>query len=415
MELNELKNKKVLLLSGNSMGTGGATRFTIDLYNFLKKYSKDVKVLFNSSVNKKMIQLNPHNMNQNDAIYFDFKTEYEYNNEYDLCVITTVPHKTNHKTLIKKNFIDLLKKITCKKIFLEVGHNTTCYNCTMYHQAEKNSDEDNQYAREFFENIDFVIAHTNNGMFSKYLKKQKINIPLKEALMVATNFDELRDSIDKHDKVDRLVYFAGRPCVYKGLYVILDFHKNYLMKNNYCTIFEGGDGGRRVFDTIYKNKETRETHSHIINNLNGSEPYNFNNPGGPLQFNGPYVRMEMLSRMSKAKFGCFFSYFGRADEGGPFENVFNEMLCAGIIPIVRKEFYECAHINRFYIKNIKPEDMGLLIYDESNENNVKKLIVLMDKLDQDKDLYNQYLEKGYSFFKKLLDMDVILEELVKQF
>ena len=39
----------------------------------------------------------------------------------------------------------------------------------------------------------------------------------------------------------------------------------------------------------------------------------------------------------------------------------------------------------------------------------------MDKLDQDKDLYNQYLEKGYSFFKKLLDMDVILEELVKQF
>ena len=91
------------------------------------------------------------------------------------------------------------------------------------------------------------------------------------------------------------------------------------------------------------------------------------------------------------------------------------MLCAGIIPIVRKEFYECAHINRFYIKNTKPEDMGLLIYDENNENNVKKLIALMNKLDQDKDLYNQYLEKGYSFFKKLLDMDVILEELVKQF
>ena len=252
-------------------------------------------------------------------------------------------------------------------------------------------------------------------MFSKYLKKQKIDIPLKEALMVATNFDELSNSINKLDKIDRLVYFAGRPCVYKGLYVILNFHKNYLMKNNYCTVFEGGDGGRRVFDTIYKNKETRETHDHIINNLNGSQPYDFNNQGGPLQFNGPYVRMEMLSRMSQAKFGCFFSYFSRADEGGPFENVFNEMLCAGIIPIIRKEFYECAHVNRFYIKNIKPEDIGLLIYDESNEESVKELIVLMDKLDQDKDLYNQYLEKGYSFFKKLLDMDVILEELVKQF
>ena len=388
----------ILIINGIRMSGLGCRQFSLDIYNYVK------------------------DIHQTDFVVYDLKTNIDYN-KYDLCIITTVPKKTDGKKFIN-GFLDTLEKLECKKVFLEVSHQISFRKCFYYKE---------EYRDNFLKNIDLIINHIDYGRYKEFLDESNYKGILKKSLMVTTDYDKLREQIPVSKKEDNLVMWIGRPVVYKGIYKSIDFCKNYLLKNNYvCTHF-GVDNGKRMFDLMYKGGEygwkkgwheldvplQKQHIPHDFLKLNidkdSKQVIDMNNTN-QVQLLGKYTRETIIPYLSKCKFGLFLSYIPR--EEGPIENTFNEFICSGTVPIVLKEWFEEVQINGLFLKDYNPEDIGLIILDVNKQ---QECLNKMNELRNNEELYNQYVINGYNFFKGVLDtsvigkhlIDVILETLYK--
>ena len=128
----------------------------------------------------------------------------------------------------------------------------------------------------------------------------------------------------------------------------------------------------------------------------------------PAMIFGLYNREAALKRLAKAKFGMFFSYLGE-EYSGPLEIAFLEMVAAGTVPVIRKDLYDTAQFNGDRLSNYKPEEVGLIIYDEEHPDDC---VNVMKTLDYSDELYRTYLNRVTSFCKANFDRKVILKRVL---
>lgn len=423
----------VIMLMGRGTEGTGNTRITIELERYIKSIGHNVKTI--TSVDKAWGR---HLSQINDFVPFKFMTgAYQDGANYDLCIITSVPPKVKKsakikadETLLKKfedtqgaiyrGFIDTLKSLKdkgTKIVYLQVDHKI--------HSISRNFYALEEYTKEFFSLLDRIVIHDLQNDFCKKFLDRKVrplgcdNFDLEEQLAISCDYDEVAKIIKPHTKINKLCYFIGRSATWKGWTNFRELHENYLKSKGYISVIEGIELSINAKDNLYLKENGKYTEPRpdnifrIGNNLpeNETVEYLVDNPE---EFRyksafvyGPFVRNEALNRVAIAKFGMFFSFLGE-QYGGPLENTFLEIVATGTIPVIRKELWRAAKFNDTKFMNYSPRDIGIIVYDEEHPN---KCVQLMEQLDNDDILYNEYISRCQAFCRSQFDRKIIMERL----
>lgn len=423
----------VIMLMGRGTEGTGNTRITIELERYIKSIGHNVKTI--TSVDKAWGR---HLSQINDFVPFKFMTgAYQDGANYDLCIITSVPPKVKKsakikadETLLKKfedtqgaiyrGFIDTLKSLKdkgTKIVYLQVDHKI--------HSISRNFYALEEYTKEFFSLLDRIVIHDLQNDFCKKFLDRKVrplgcdNFDLEEQLAISCDYDEVAKIIKPHTKINKLCYFIGRSATWKGWTNFRELHENYLKSKGYISVIEGIELSINAKDNLYLKENGKYTEPRpdnifrIGNNLpeNETVEYLVDNPE---EFKyksafvyGPFVRNEALNRVARAKFGMFFSFLGE-QYGGPLENTFLEIVATGTIPVIRKELWRAAKFNDTKFMNYSPRDIGIIVYDEEHPN---KCVQLMEQLDNDDILYNEYISRCQAFCRSQFDRKIIMGRL----
>ena len=404
----------VLLVLGRGVEGCGVTRFTIELYNYLKT-NNDVDIL--ASIDKKWGRDKAQ-----EIIYIPHKfinSVWTSEKKYDVCIITSVPAKDKNDeafTKVSTNFIETLKSLNCRLVYTQCDNKISSINRNFYH--------DQRYMNEFFSIIDRIMVHNLNADFvKKFIDKHSLRghkFTVGQQVLISTDFDELNSEITKSDKLDKTCWFVGRSAQWKGWREFRDFHTNYLKDDGYVSVIEGielsinakqdlsdpdilKNENRYVWrtDGLYETGQIGYDVNYVSNNID-----EFRNK--PILIYGPYNRIEALNRVNKAKFGMFFTFTG-PEFGGQIEITFLEIVGAGTVPVIRKELWDHAFFNDTWLKDLgTSEDLGIVVYDSEHPS---QCLELMDKLNSDDVLYNEYLNKCLAFCKSQFDRTYIIKRL----
>lgn len=390
---------KITLVMGRGIEGTGNTRITIEFYEYLKSLGNDVEILANSEKNWGRKNSQVHNI-----IEYNFKkgvnSEYRKDDEY--IIIMSVPAK-NFTEQGKENFMKFLEDRPNSKIaYLQVDHKL--------HSVNRNFYSDKQYMERLFVNLSPIVINHNikNDFAQKFLFRHNLNVNLKSQEMISCNFGSQDYVFDKSNKVDGLCYFIGRSAGWKGWIEFKDLHYNHLMKHGFTSIIEGIELSIGVLGELYKElKPNRIERDDVSLQFNKDPELFLNTKNTPALIFGPYTRLDALKRVSKAKFGMFFTYLGE-EFGGVLENTFLEIIASGTVPVIRKELYDTAQFNGKRMNDYHPEELGIVVYDSSNP---EECVSLLMKLDKNQMLYGEYLTRSYSFAKDNFNQSYILERV----
>ena len=423
----------VIMLMGRGTEGTGNTRITIELERYIRSAGHDVKTI--TSVDKAWGR---HLSQVNDFIPFKFSTgAYQDGGKYDLCIITSVPPKVKKSAKIKadelllkkfeetqgsiyRGFNDTLKNLKengTKIVYLQVDHKI--------HSISRNFYAEEEYMKDFFSLLDRIVIHDlQNDFCKKFLDKKVrplgcVNFDLGEQLAISCDYDEVANIIKPHEKIDKLCYFIGRSATWKGWTEFRELHENFLKDRGYVSVIEGIELSINAKDNLYlkengtytvprpdnicrigNNLPEKETIEYLVDNI---DEFRYR----PTFIYGPFVRNEALNRVAKAKCGMFFSFLGE-QYGGPLENTFLEIVAAGTIPVIKKELWRAAKFNDNKFMNYSPRDIGIVVYDSEHP---EKCVQLMEQIDSDNNLYNEYITKCQAFCRSQFDRKVIMGRL----
>lgn len=405
---------KVLLVVGRGIEACGVTRFTIEVEEWLKKNNHSVKVIAGNDKKWGREKAQP-----NDFEKHLFKNGVWSDGEhYDLCIITSVPQKKIDKNeevsrVIYNNFLDTLKNLNTRIVYLQCDNKI--------HSINRNFYVDEEYRDRFFSLLDRIIVHNLNADFvKKFIDKYNLRVhkfTIGQQVLISTDFDEIKSQVNNSEKIDKTCWFIGRSAQWKGWREFRDFHTTTLRNAGYISVIEGielsinakqdmcniDENNKYTWrdDNIYYNLGDDITAESVIN-----DPDSFRNT--PSLIFGPYTRLDALNRISKSKFGMFFTFIG-PEFGGQIEITFLEIVGAGTIPVIRKELWDSAYFNDIYLSSLgSPEDLGIVVYDSNNKGECLKLL---NKLNSDDELYNNYLDRALKFCKSQFDRDYIINRL----
>lgn len=428
--------KNVLLLLGRGIEGTGNTRITIELEEYLK--SQGIDALTVASSDKAWGR---DKSQENDIELYKFSQgAYVPKVIPDICVIMSVPAKRKTPASVKAN-PDLLKTFMEEQTSIYEGFTKTLESLKLngtkivylqvdhkIHSINRNYYAVEDYTRRFFPLIDRMITpKLDNDFIKKFVVKKVaplnidgIHYDMKEQLLISCNFDEEASIVGKSDKINGLCYFIGRSARWKGWTEFRDFHYNYLRKDNFIAMIEGIELSINGKEDLYHKEgkkfttvrdenivyisDKENTPEVILSKIetNPSEFYHI-----PAMVFGPYNRREAMKRVSRAKFGMFFTYLGE-EFSGPIEITFLEIVASGTLPVIKKELWETAQFNGDRLSNYKPEDIGLVLYDSEHP---EWCADTLKTLDYSEDLYNQYLSKITDFCKHNFDRSVILKRV----
>lgn len=423
----------VIMFMGRGTEGTGNTRITIELERYIRNAGHNVKTI--TSVDKAWGR---HLSQVNDFIPFKFATgAYNDGENYDLCIITSVPPKVKKSAKIKadeillkkfedtqgaiyRGFNDTLKQLKengTKIVYLQVDHKI--------HSISRNFYALDEYMKDFFSLLDRIVVHKLENDFCKKFIDRKVrplgcvNFDIQEQLAISCDYDEVAKLIKPHNKIDKLCYFIGRSATWKGWTEFRELHENYLKDNGYITVIEGIELSINAKDNLYLKEgstyteprpdnicrignylEEKDTVEYLVDN---PEEFRYR----PSFIYGPFTRNEALNRVAKAKFGIFFSFLGE-QYGGPLENTFLEIVATGTVPVIKKELWQSADFNEDRFTNYSPKEIGMIIFDSEHP---EKCVQLMNKLNADENLYNEYVSKCQAFCRKQFDRSVIMKRL----
>ena len=432
--------KNVMLLLGRGIEGTGNTRITIELEEYLKEcgYNAYTIASADKSWGREKAQENDFIMHKfsKDGVYS------KYTETPDVCLIMSVPAKRKVSAKIKadpellKEFeeeqvsiyegftktLEELKNQGTKIIYLQVDHKIHSINRNYYALEE--------YTERFFKLLDKVITpNKNNDFMKKFVDKKvfskypEINFEVDEQLLISCDFDIESSKIGFVEKIPSLCYYIGRSARWKGWTVFRDFHYNKLKDAGFISIIEGIELSYNGKEDLYYKDETtgkfttvKESNIDYIADKENTPEFILSDIimdrnkylNRPAMIFGPYNREAALKRLAKAKFGMFFSYLGE-EYSGPLEIAFLEMVAAGTVPVIRKDLYETAQFNGDRLSNYKPEEIGLIIYDEEHSDDC---VNVMKTLDYSNELYRTYLNRVTSFCKTNFDRKVILKRVL---
>lgn len=412
----------LLLLARGIEGTGN-TRITIELQKYIETTGNNVKVIAGTDK-----AWGRRNMQETDFVDYSFSQEGPLDvkktldfDTCDVCIIMSVPAK-KYPIEATNNFLTTLENLHnagTRIVYMQVDNKIQSISRNFYGLG-------GEYITRFFGVLDKVIVHHKEADFCTKFIDRKVK-PLMEPTytmdqlqLISTDFKQVRKQFWKDDpkqKLDKSCWYIGRSAAWKGWPQLRTFHYNTLKDAGYITVAEGIERSINAKQAIWTYDSEKNTYGDLRpdNNYNdvGSPQDVLDNPKAfrnhVLEIYGPYIRNEALERLSKAKFGMFFTYTG-PQFGGQIEITMLEIVASGTIPVIRKELYDSANFCNTRLDKFAPEDIGIVVYDE---NNPQAALKIMNKLNKDDDLYNTYRENAYKFFKSVFDRPIIMKKLFK--
>lgn len=404
----------VLIIAGRGNTGCGDVRMAIEIEDYFKENGDFVKVI--EGFDKPWTR--PHAQGELDWIKHKFLTNpFVDTINYDMCLITSVTpinvNKDRDKAnLIFENFLNTIRSLRDKGtriVYLQCDNKINSINRNFYALEE--------FKDSFFELLDRVIVHNVNADFVKKFIDKKVSpnhkFTIGQQVLISTDFDEVKSIIKDSPKIDKTCWFIGRSAQWKGWREFRDLHTNVLKDAGWLSVIEGielsinakqdlcnvDENNHYTWrdDALYYQKGRFNTPVEEV--LDNADTYRHM----PILIYGPYNRVEALNRVHRSKFGMFFTYTG-PEFGGQIEITFLEIVGAGTVPVIRKELWEHAYFNDTYLKDLgSPEDLGIVVWDE---------IDTLNKLNEDEDLYNEYLRRALTFCKSQFDRKYIIKRLI---
>ena len=335
----------------------------------------------------------------------------------DKVIILSVPAK-NFDTKSCDSFIELVKSTYEKNIpviYIQVDHRIHSINRNFYAKPE-------YYC--FFDYVSKVVTHSLHGDFVvKFCTKH--GIKLNELITSSDKLNGINGlNFEKYkhywkpfeEKEYRTIKFLGRVAAWKGPWLFREMHKRYFKNNNYISTCEGIEMSIQSLQFLYTSwdpvKITRDdnilyTSMDYVEKMDNNEVVFERHK--PCYMLPPYNNDKAMERMSKQQFGIELLILKDRFLCDIMEYAMMEIIAVGTVPVFRKRWGELFKINGKPVIEYG-EETGTVFLDE---NNPEEAVELMNKLSDNKELYDTYRINAYNFYSKYLSNNVIYKQLLE--
>lgn len=330
------------------------------------------------------------------------------NEEYDLCVVYSVPSKS-HPIQCQERFLDFLDEVKIRKAFINVDHKAA-------------SIARNANLQEVCEKMDVIMTHSLENDFSKFMKKNKIDTPLAK-MGLGFDYDGHREKywLPIEEQQDNMVRWIGRTAMWKGPSLMIDYHQDALMNNGFITVLEGLEASIQYPLVLYRdNKEKNPADRRIVENHFRPEKqfnetkftpdlYGKEEIGKGAYLYPQYINSEAMDRMARSAFGSDLYHLKAETYGNNIENCHAECIASGTVPIFHKHFCD----NVIHPVQGKPisqcENSGTIGLGYDNFEECRDLMI---KLKNDPAMRDDWREMAFEFWKQHSDGETVVNEIV---
>ncbi len=331
-------------------------------------------------------------------------------NLHDLCIVYSVPSKS-HPQDCQDNFPKLLDAITVRKAFINVDHKAASIarNANLVDVCRK---------------MDVIMTHSLENDFSRFMKKNKILVPLKK-MGLGFDYDGHRAKYWKaiHTQQRSMVRWIGRTAMWKGPALMIDYHQDALMDAEFITVLEGLEASIQYPLVLYRDnkKETPTDRRKVVNYFRPEkqhgetqkflpEFYGTEKVGNGSYLYPQYINEDCMNRMSRSAFGADLYHLKAETYGNNIENCHAEIIASGAVPIFHKHFCD----NVIHKEQGKPvtlcKDTGTIGLDYSNFEECKEVMV---KLKNDPAMRDDWREMAFEFWKQHSDGEMVVSEIME--
>ncbi len=331
-------------------------------------------------------------------------------NQHDVCIVYSVPSKS-HPQDCQDNFPKLLDAITIRKAFINVDHKAA-------------SIARNANLAEVCKKMDVIMTHSLENDFSRFMKKNKILVPLKK-MGLGFDYDGHRAKYWKaiHAQQRSMVRWIGRTAMWKGPALMIDYHQDALMDAEFITVLEGLEASIQYPLVLYRdNKEETPTDRRKVVNYFRPEKqhgetqkflpefYGTEKVGNGAYLYPQYINEDCMNRMSRSAFGADLYHLKAETYGNNIENCHAEIIASGAVPIFHKHFCD----NVIHKEQGKPvtlcKDTGTIGLDYSNFEECKEVMI---KLKNDPAMRDDWREMAFEFWKQHSDGEMVVGEIME--
>lgn len=415
--------KKYLVVLARGIEGSGCTKLAIEMCKFFE--SKDIDVKLVAGSDKKWGREKAHIY---DITKISFKSElnklFELAKDCTDVVVLSVPAK-NYEKEVKDNFVSFLEMMHSNGkhvIYFQCDHKIHSINRNMY--AEKDKATDEMTYQSFFNSFDVVVTHSLEGDFMNFCNKH--NMPLKNVITSDGNGVNGINGMDFasmkkfwkpfEEKTYRTIKYIGRSAAWKGPYLFRDMHEQHFKKNGYISSCEGIELSLGSLQFLFKSLQPRIlrddtvlAHSKDDVKALNDGTFNFERNHVIYMF-PPYDHDPAMERLSKCQFGIELLILADKMAKDVMELAMFEIVSVGCIPVFRKKWCEMFKIDGKSIYEYGFEKTGTVMLDEEHPEDA---IELMNKLSDDKEMYDKYRNIAFNFYAFTFSSDVIFTNLFK--
>lgn len=390
MNLENLKNKKLAIVHGQSIEGCGVTRVSTEMQLWADKVDVGLTIY---SYDERM-----YNRREAHELYFipflrtDIPKIVDELNQYDAVIFQSYPSAKFDNASIKAFYQDLVKKVTA----IKVG---------FMHELNKTNTDKIPFLIPIMNEMDLIYNFSEQTWFSqevsKALPSKELGKRVKKFTMMF-NFDELdqyRQNFSLEDKEKKLSYL-GRWTTGKKPRRVLDLAPMLKEKDPdfKCELkgIERSIGAKTdIFD-----------HPNCLDLTGKNVPQNST---GFVPVYGPYNRQEGMEYMAKSLFGCSFYRLPKDPDGygDRMEYTQIEIIGVGSVPVFDQHWGENNRTKdgRRYV------DIPFsAIY--SDENNLEETVRKIIEVSKDRELQQKYIDTSYQIVKNEFDVNIVMPELL---
>ena len=331
-------------------------------------------------------------------------------NQYDLCIVYSVPSKS-HPEDCQENFLKLLDLINTRKAFINVEHKAA-------------SIARNANLAEVCKKVDVIMTHSMENDFCKFMRKNKIQTPLTK-MGLGFDYDGHRAKYWRpiEEQQHNMVRWIGRTAMWKGPSLMIDYHQDALMKEDFITVLEGLEASIQYPLVLYRdNKEDNPIDRRKVENYFRPEK-----KYGDVKFTNDlygkediqkgaylypqYMNEDCMRRLSLSAFGSDLYHLKAETYGDNIENCHAECIASGTVPLFHKHFCD----NVIHPVQGKPisqcQNSGTLGVDYTNFEECRQTMV---KLKNDPSMRDDWREMSFEFWKQHSDGKTVVEDIMEK-
>ena len=340
----------------------------------------------------------------------DYEAMSQQINEYDLCIVYSVPSK-GHPQDCQDNFLKLLDLINTRKAFINVDHKAA-------------SIARNANLAEVCKKVDVIMTHSMENDFCKFMRKNKIQTPLTK-MGLGFDYDGHRAKYWRpiEEQQHNMVRWIGRTAMWKGPSLMIDYHQDALMKEDFITVLEGLEASIQYPLVLYRdNKEDNPIDRRKVENYFRPEK-----KYGDVKFTNDlygkediqkgaylypqYMNEDCMRRLSLSAFGSDLYHLKAETYGDNIENCHAECIASGTVPLFHKHFCD----NVIHPVQGKPisqcQNSGTLGVDYTNFEECRQTMV---KLKNDPSMRDDWREMSFEFWKQHSDGKTVVEDIMEK-